>query len=429
MRIFLWMLMIIPAMVHAQTLEECQHAAEQNYPLIRQYDLIHKTTELTVANILKGWLPQVSASAQATYQSDVVSFPDQMRDVYKQMGLDMKGLRKDQYRIGIDINQTIYDGGTISNQKQIALRQGNVQSAQNEISMYNIRKRVNEMYFGLLLMEEQIKLNQDLQQFYDESERKLTSMVKNGTAAESDLNNIRAERLNVLQQYTDLTASRNTLKRIISEFCGIDVNNPSMPSADEASGVSVISIGNDRQRPEHRLFDAQLNLTMAQEKALNSALMPRIGVFAQGFYGYPGYNMFEDMINRNWRLNGMVGARMTWNIGALYTRKKDKLKLQLQRDLIENNREVFIFNNRIEQLQQQENMRRYQALMNRDEEIINLRMSVRKAAESKLSHGIIDVQDLIREINAENAARIQKSMHEISFLKEVYDNKYTTNQQ
>ena len=65
--------------------------------------------------------------------------------------------------------------------------------------------------------------------------------------------------------------------------------------------------------------------------------------------------------------------------------------------------------------------------MNDDEEIIALRSSVRKAAESKLAHGIIDVNDLVKEINAENAARVQQSMHEIKLLKEVYDMKFKTN--
>ena len=134
----------------AQSLEECQRAAEENYPLIRQYDLIEKTTDLTVANIGKGWLPQVAASAQATWQSDVVSFPKQMQAVYQQMGLNMKGLSKDQYRVGVDINQTVYDGGMISSQQQVAREQGKVQAAQNEVSLYNVRKRVNEMYFSLL---------------------------------------------------------------------------------------------------------------------------------------------------------------------------------------------------------------------------------------------------------------------------------------
>ena len=177
-----------------------------------------------------------------------------------------------------------------------------------------------------------------------------------------------------------------------------------------------------------RLFDSQLRLADAQEKALNAALLPKLGVFAQGFYGYPGYNMFEDMMRHEMSLNGMVGARLTWNIGALYTRKNDKAKLQLQRELTESNRDAFLFNSNLEQLQLTEEIARYRQLMADDDEIISLRSSVRKAAESKLSHGIIDVNDLVREINQENAAKVQRSMHEIQMLKKIYDNKFATNQ-
>ena len=403
----------------AQTLEECQRAAEQNYPLIRQYDLIEKTTNLTVANIQKGWLPQLSASAQATYQSDVVAFPDQFKQLYQQMGLDMKGLTKDQYRVGIDVNQTIYDGGAISSQKAIAREQGKVQAAQNEVNLYNVRKRVNEMYFSLLLLDEQIKLNGDLQELLLGNEKKLESMVKNGTAAESDWQSVKAERLNVIQQKTTLESQKRMLQTMLSTFCGIEVKNPQKPSIAETNATN--------NRPEMRLFDAQLRLADAQQRALNSALMPKLGVFAQGYYGYPGLNMFEDMMRHDWSLNGLIGAKLTWNIGALYTRKNDKAKLQLQRDLTETSREVFLFNNNLEQIQQNENIARYRELMADDEEIISLRSAVRKAAESKLSHGIIDVNDLVREINQENAARVSQSMHEIEMLKQIYDNKFTTN--
>lgn len=419
-RIILGLLML-PIMAQAQTLEECQQAAERNYPLIQQFGLIEKTTELTMANIQKGWLPQVSASAQATLQSDVTAFPDQIMKVYQQMGIDMQGLRKDQYRVGIDIQQTVFDGGTIRSQKEIAREQGMVQAAQNEVNLYNVRKRVNEMYFGLLLIDEQMVLNKDLQELLAQSENKLASMVKNGTAAESDYQNVKAERLNVIQQMTGLQSQRSALVRMLSAFCGIEVKEVVKPAAETSLQTSGL-------RPELKSINAQLRLADAQEKALDAALMPKFGVFAQGFYGYPGYNMFEDMMSRRFSWNGMIGARLTWSIGALYTRKNDKAKIQLQRETAENNRDVFLFNNNLEQIQQNENILRYKKLMADDEEIITLRSSIRKAAESKLSHGIIDVNDFVKEINNENAAKVNGRIHEIEMLKEIYDLKYTKNQ-
>ena len=335
------------------------------------------------------------------------------------MGVDMKGLAKDQYRIGIDLQQTVFDGGMINAQKQVAREQGAVKQAQLDVDLYQVRQRVNEMYFGLLLLDDQIRLNGDLQKLLTASEKKLTSMVKHGTAAQCDLNNVIAERLNVVQQETTLESQRRVLLAMLGTFCGLEMNQVIKPAAIESVE------GNNR--PELRLIDSQLRLADAQDKALKAALLPRVGVFAQGYYGYPGYNMFKDMMGRDWSWNGMVGARLTWNIGALYTHHNDKAKVQLQRETAQNQREVFLFNNRLEQMQHNEAIERYRSLMSQDQEIIALRGQVRKAAESKLSHGIIDVNDLLRDINSENAARVQQSIHEIEMLKQMYDLKYTTN--
>jgi outer membrane efflux protein len=414
-------LIILSSGSWAQTLEECQQAAEKNYPLIKQYGLIAKTTQLTVKNIQKGWLPQVTASAQATYQSAVTAWPESMQSMYQQMGLNMKGLSKDQYKIGIDLQQTIYDGGAISSQRNIAQQEGKVQEAQTETNLYQVRRRVNEMYFSLLLLNEQIQLNEDVQALLQSSEKKLSAMVKGGTAATSDLDNVRAERLSVEQQNENLKQQKLMLQRMLSVFCGLEVNDTQKPAP-----IQIASSVNNR--PEMRLYNSQLELTKAKEKALDTQLRPKLGLFAQGFYGYPGLNMFEDMMNRKWSLNGIVGIKLSWNVSAFYTHKNDKARLSAQREMIENAREVFLFNNKLEEIQQSENISRYQTMMKSDDEIIVLRTNVRKAAESKLAHGIIDVISLLREINNENAAKTQQSIHEIDMLKEMYNLKYTNNE-
>ncbi len=414
-------LIMLSSVSRAQTLEECQQAAEKNYPLIKQYGLIDKTTQLTVKNIQKGWLPQVTASAQATYQSAVTAWPESMQTMYQQMGLSMKGLRKDQYKIGVDLQQTIYDGGAISSQRNIAQQEGKVQEVQMETNLYQVRRRVNEMYFSLLLLNEQIQLNEDVKALLQSSEKKLSAMVKGGTAATSDLDNVRAERLSVEQQNENLKQQKLMLQRMLSVFCGLEVNDTQKPAPIQiATSVS--------NRPEMHLYNSQLELTEAKEKALDTQLRPKLGLFAQGFYGYPGLNMFEDMMNRKWSLNGIVGVKLSWNVSAFYTHKNDKARLNAQREMIENAREVFLFNNKLEEIQQSENISRYQTMMKSDDEIIVLRTNVRKAAESKLAHGIIDVISLLREINNENAAKTQQTIHEIDMLKEMYNLKYTNNE-
>ena len=420
-KIISFALIMMATAIQAQTLEECQLAAEKNYPMIKQYDLISQTTQLTVKNIMKGWLPQIAIAAQATYQSDVTSWPESMKATLQQLGINMKGLSKDQYKVGIDLQQSIYDGGTISSMRSIARQEEKVQKAQVETNLYQVRKRVNEMYFSLLLLNEQIKLNDDVKALLLSSEKKLASMLKGGTVATSDFENIKAERLSVEQQNESLKSQQQMLQHLLSTFCGIKVSNVQKPAPFDTT-IST------NKRPEMLLFDNQLQLSSIKEKALNSQVRPKLGIFAQGFYGYPGLNMFEDIMNRKWSLNGMVGVKLSWNVGALYSLKNDKAKLRLQREMTENAREIFLFNNQLEEIQQNENIKRYHTMKQTDDEIIMLRTNIRKAAESKLSHGIIDINNLLREINNENAAKIQQTIHDIEMLKEMYNLKYTNNE-
>ena len=420
-KIISFALIMMATAIQAQTLEECQLAAERNYPMIKQYNLISQTTQLTVKNIQKGWLPQIAIAAQATYQSDVTSWPESMKATFQQLGVNMKGLSKDQYKIGIDLQQTIYDGGTISSQRSIARQEEKVQKAQVETNLYQVRKRVNEMYFSLLLLNEQILLNNDVKALLLSSEKKLASMLKGGTIATSDFENIKAERLSVEQQNESLKSQQQMLQHLLSTFCGIKVSNVQKPAPFKTT------ISTNKQ-PEMQLFDNQLQLSSIKEKALNSQVRPKLGIFAQGFYGYPGLNMFEDMMNRKWSLNGIIGVKLSWNVGALYSLKNDKAKLRLQREMTENAREIFLFNNQLEEIQQNENIKRYHTMKQTDDEIIMLRTNIRKAAESKLSHGIIDINNLLREINNENAAKIQQTIHDIEMLKEMYNLKYTNNE-
>lgn len=418
----LFSLMLLPILAQAQTvtLDECQRLAQENYPLIKQYDLIRQTTDYSVSNISKGWLPQISATAQASYQSDVMTLPDPLQAMLGQQGYAVKGLRKDQYRIGIDLNQTVYDGGLISGQKNVARLEGEVQTAQTTTNLYAIRQRVNDLYFGILLLEEKIRLNKDLQTLLQSNLDKLHSMLSNGIAMQSDVNTVMAEKLKAEQQATELASSRKSLLDMLAVFIGKSTTNLTIPQ-----DVMVQTMENNR--PELRLFDTQIELANAQERLLNARLLPKLSVFAQGYYGYPGYDMFDAMFNRDWKLNGMIGVRLSWNIGALYTRKNDRAKLNTHRGLVESARETFLFNNHLTEIQQSDGIAKYRQMIKDDQEIVALRSDVRRSAESRLEHGIIDTNNLLQEITRENQSRIDLSTHTILMLKESYDLKYTTN--
>lgn len=403
------------------TLDECQKAARGNYPLIKRYDLISRTTNLTVSNLNKQWLPQVGATAQATYQSDVMTLPDALEDMLNQRGYDVKGLRKDQYRIGLNVEQNIWDGGRIRSQKEITRMQGEVDKAQNDVNLYTVAQRVNELYFGILTVDERLKANNELQVLLQSNLDKLNAMYKGGTAMRSDVSSVKAEKLNAEQQETELKNTRWSLIQMLGVFCGID----NITAVTKPGRITTPATVNNR--PELQLVEAQLKLADTQEKSLKSSLMPQLSAFAQGYYGYPGYDMFHDMFHRNWTLNGTVGLKLTWSIGSLYTNKNDRAKIQNQRDMAENYRETFLFNNHLEEIRQDNDILKYRKMMIDDEKIVELRRDVRLVAESKLSHGIIDTNNLLQEINRENTAKINMSTHEVQMLKEMYDLKYTLN--
>ncbi len=413
---FVLCLVIGSLSVEAQTLtlDEAHRLARDNYPLVKRYNLISATEQITLSNIAKGWLPQVQAEAQATLQNRVMGWPDAMGGMFSQMGLDMKGLKKDQYKVGVTINQTIYDGGAIASQKQVAQAQTKVQVAQNDVDLYTLRERVDNIYFSLLLTDERIALSKEMQTTLQSNEDKLLAMARQGVATSADAEAVKAERLSAAQQQVQLETTRQALLQVLSAYVGQTVTAVTRPAAPAYSTTMQSS------RPELRLFNEQIALTQKQESSLRSGLMPRLSVFATGYYGYPGYNMFADMMSHNSSWNGMIGAKFSWNISSLYTNKNNKRKLQTQRQDIETARDTFLFNTDLQSRQESETIKGYRDLLAKDNEIIALRRSVRQSAESKLSHGVVDVNTLVQEITRENQAAINRSTHEIELLQHQY---------
>lgn len=417
------MLMLLPAKAQL-TLDECQRLARDNYPLLKQYDLIEQATDYSVANIRRGYLPQLSAGGQATYQSDVATLPDALTGLLTSKGYIYKGMARDQYRIAIDLNQVVWDGGNLKAQQDAANREGRVQAAQTDVDLYAVRRQVNELYFGLLLLEEKIRLNEDMQALLQDNCRKLEARLAHGTAMKSDVDVMKAEWLKARRDLTALTVQRQAYRRMLALFIHKDVTEVTGLRKPDASLPALL----ESRRPELALYAARLAQTEARRKQLQAGLRPRLSLFAQGYYGYPGYDMFADMFGHDWSLNGMVGLRLTWDIGKLYTYRNDCRRLDLDRQQTETAQATFLFNNRLQSAREQAAVAQYRQMMAADEAIIALRTSVRQAAEKKLERGVIDVNDLLQEITRENQARTECSTHEIEMLKSLFELKHTLNQ-
>ena len=414
-------MLALPAVAQL-TLDECQQLARENYPLLQKYDLIKQTTAYSIENINKGYLPQLSLSGQASYQSETTGLPDALKSMLANSGY--KGMEKDQYRIALELNQVLWDGGNIKAQKKVASANEKIQAAQTDVAMYDVRNRVNELFFGILLLEEKLQLNTELQTLLQNSYRKLETQNAHGTAMKSDVNVIKAELLRAKQDRVALQSIRKSYLQMLAIFIGKEaesIDNLQKPIA------AMPSVPKD-QRPELLLYATQMQQTQAQNDLLKAALYPKLSFFAQGFYGYPYYDMFDSMFNHNLKLGGIVGVKLSWNIGKLYTFKNEKRQLQLAQKQIETSQEVFLFNNSLQTAQETEAVHQYREMMKADAEIIQLLTAVRQAAEAQLEHGVIDVNDLLREITKENQARINHSAHEIEMLKSIYELRNTINQ-
>lgn len=411
------------ASVFAQmTLETCQELAREHYPEVKQYDLIRLTEQYDLSNAARAWLPQLSLSAQATWQNEVPEFPEALSGMLSRAGVTIPGLKKDQYKVGIELNQTIWDGGKSNADKRLARTEAAEQRAMTDVDLYTLKKRVNELYFGILLLEEKLSQTYRTIALLESNLDKMRSLVTNGTALASDADAVEAELLTARQQATQIEASRTSYRKMLELFIGEPLQeNLLRPEFEEMATTELT-------RPELVLFDAKKNRLAAQEALIKSSTRPKFGFFAQGYYGYPSMDYFASMMSNEWRWNLLTGIRMSWNFGAYYTKKNSLNKLRTAQQSIDLQRDVFRFETDLQISQETGDIARLRKTIADDARIVSLRQSVREAAESKLRNGIIDTNDLLQKITDEAAARSAQSVHEIELLKALYELKHTTNQ-
>lgn len=398
------------------TLDECQRQAQANYPQVRQYGLIEKSREYDLSNAGKGYLPQFSLSGKATYQSDITELP------VKIPGVDVKTAPKDQYQVMLEVQQTLWDGGDISARKRLTHAASDVELEKQNVDMYALNDRINQLFFGILLLDEQLKQNQLLQDELARTHQQVSNYIANGIASQSDLDAVSVEQLNTKQKRIELETSRQAYLSMLSAFTGKGISAETILVKPVPEEVSSIETGMNN-RPELRWFNAQGEQLRIQESALNTRLMPRFGLFVQGAYGNPGLNMLKDEFSAYY----LAGVRMSWNFGSLYTLKNDRRRIDNTRQQIETSRDVFLFNTRLQATQQDASVVSMRRQMKDDDEIIRLRENICRAAEAKVENGTLTVTDMLREITNENLARQTKALHEVQLLMNIEQLKYTLN--
>lgn len=404
------------------TVEQCVALAQENYPLIQKYDLLRQSRQIDLSDINKSWLPQIGIYAQGTVQNAVPSFPDALSNVLDQMGTDMKGLGKLQYKVGVDLNQTIWDGGSSKASRTIAESENAQQEAALDVELYAVRERVENLFFGIMLVEEQIKQAELTLTLLESNLAMLRSMKTNGTATQSDVDMVEAQFLTVQQQITQARSISDSNRRLLGIFTGTDMSDAKLTKPSSSMPSELISA-----RPELALFDARIKNNDARLVSIKSSVMPRIGLFAQAYYGYPGYDYFKSMMNRDMSFNVLAGVKVSWNIGSFYTKKNSERKLRLANDDIVADREVFLFNSNLQTSSQTAHISELEGIMKEDSRIVELRANVRRSAESQLRNGVIDATALLTKITDENQARLTSSYHEIQLIQSIYQLKYILN--
>lgn len=399
---------------HAQvTLEQCKAWARDNYPVIKQYGLVEQSRRFTVENAAKAWLPQVSVSGTASYQSDVTTIPITLP------GVDIPTLSKDQYDVNITVSQQVYDGGAVSSAKCLAEAQGDVGREQVSVAMYDVNRRIDELFFGILVLDEQLKQVGVLQEDLSLSLASVEAMVKGGVANQTDVDAVKVEQVKARQREISLLMQRNTYLKMLSTFIGKDIGDgdtlvkPTPPVLQNGAN----------SRPELALYAAQERLLDARLKSLNVALRPNVGLFARGGYGNPGLNMLKDDFDAYYK----VGVTLSWNFGSLYTRANDRRNIDIERQTVQSERDAFLFNTRLQTEMQSGAVANLREQLRQDDEIITLRRRIREKAELRVANGTETVNEMLRDINAVSDAQLGKRLHEIQLLQEMYKIKHLNN--
>ncbi|GHV58116.1 transporter [Bacteroidia bacterium] len=415
------------SMAFAQlSLSDCQQKAKENYPLIKKYQLIEQSKAYTLSNIAKAWLPQFQLNAKASYQSEVTKIPIDFSQL-SALGIPISTIpspTKDQYQAALEASQVLWDGGTVRAQQKLIKAGSEVERTQLEVEMYALEERVNQLFFGILLLDEQLKQNQLLT---DELRRNFTTIntyIENGIANQSDLDIIKVEQLNARQVRTQLQSSRKAFTKMLGRMMGDELDENThfiRPNPEELIGTGLThSLIN---RPELQFFEAQNALFNSQKSLIQSAYMPKLGLFLQGGYGRPGLNMLSDKFDPFY----IGGLRLSWNFGALYTKKNDLQKIEINKNLTNTQKDLFLYTIDLTLSRENQEIERLRRLMQDDDEIVVLRENIRKSTEAKVANGTVTVTDLMRELTQENLARQTKAVHEIDLLTAIYHLKNTTN--
>lgn len=364
------------------TLEQCYQLVTENYPLAKQFQLLDAQNKLDREVVSTAKLPQVSLDAHATYQSDVIEFPLAMSGI--------EPLNKDQYRATVSVNQLIYNGGATDASLHVKSAQLKAKQKQIEVSLYQLKQQVNQLYFSIILAQESGLLLDAKKNHIRSKLKEVQSGIKYGAILPSSDKVLEAELLKIDQQYQELESNKATLIHTLSRL----IDRPLDKSTTFENPLVEIQLQKDLARPELELFQLKKEEVENSQILLSKQNMPKLFGFATGGYGNPGLNMLDNSFQAFYT----VGVKLNWNVFDWNSNKKQRESLTINKEIIENESEIFKLNTHIELNQQQNEINKIENFIKSDLAITNLRKEVLKTADSQLKNGVITSSAYIAEL-------------------------------
>jgi outer membrane protein TolC len=392
------------------TIEKCYELATQNYPMTKQRELISATRDYSISNANKAIIPTMAINGQQSYQSDVTQVPFQSPE------MNIEPISKNQYKVYGEVTANLYDGGIVKNQKLSHKATAQIDEQKLEVELYKLKDRINQLFFGILLLDAQVDQNELLKDDVQRGLRKTEAAIENGVSLKSSADVLKAESLKVDQRAIELKATRSAYVEMLGLLTGQSLNDSTRLEKPK-SLVAAESIN----RPELLLYDYQRKVIDIQNKMLTTRNLPKLSAFFQGGYGRPALNMLNNQADAYY----IGGIRLNWTISGFYTVKKEKALLDLSRRNLDLQKETFLYNTNISLKNQQGEVTKLQNIVVSDDEIIQLREKIKNTASAQLENGVINSNDYLREVTAEDQARKDKIMHEIQLLLAQY-NLHTT---
>lgn len=404
------------------TIEMCYDLVRENYPLVDRYSLLDLTEEYTLKNAYMNYFPQISLSGSASYQTDALAFP------FEVPGVELPTFSKDQYAAVLELSQVLWDGGMIAADRANIRAKADVSMAEQDINMYSLREKVNDLYFGILYLDQQIRQLDILLSDLENEYKRVENCMKNGVANLSDLDLIEVEKLTQNQNRQNLSSMLEAYLRMLSLMTGVRINDSRMlsvpfPDAMDREALLAELVQAEIRRPELQLYKAQELEIDTQLDYWTAGGLPQISLFIRGGYGRPGLNMMDN----SFQPFAVGGIRLVWNISKLYSLGYGKKIVDYSKGQINTVREAFLFNTNLQAEEQISEIRRYFSIVDDDEKIVRLRENIRRSTEAAVENGAKNVSDLVTEINKENVARKQLIMHQIEMMKAIYELKTIKN--